>query len=216
MTDAQGETPSTGHAPIAVVDDDEAARTSLVRLLKADGFDATGYASGTEFLDAAAARQFACAVLDLRMPGQTGLELQRTLLARGLPVPVLFLSAFGTIPETVRAMKDGAIDFLEKPVRPDALLAGVRRAVAGLDVRLEAQRRRAAASARVAALSPREREVMVAVARGRLNKQIAAELGITLRTVKFHRARVMEKTGAASVPELVRLLDDAREGGDVA
>lgn len=212
-------TEATGRAPvahIAVVDDDEAARTSLVRLLDADGYRASGFATGPDFLAAAAAEPFACAVLDLRMPGQTGLELQRALLARGLPVPVLFLSAFGTIPETVRAMRDGALDFLEKPVRPEALLAGVRRAVAGGDSRLDATRRRAAASARVATLSPREREVMVAVARGRLNKQIAAELGITLRTVKFHRARVMEKTGAASVPELVRLLDDAREGGDVA
>lgn len=194
---------------VAVVDDDEAARTSLVRLLRVEGYHAQGFAAPAEFLATAGTHAFACAVLDLRMPGMTGLELQRALAAAGLAVPVLFLSAFGTIPETVRAMRDGAVDFLEKPVRPDALLDGVRRAVGTARDRITAQARHVSAAARVALLSPREREVLHAVARGRLNKQIAAELGITVRTVKFHRARVMEKTGVDSVPDLVRLLDDA-------
>jgi FixJ family two-component response regulator len=127
---------------------------------------------------------------------------------------VLFLSAFGTIPESVRAMKEGAVDFLEKPVRPDAILDAVQRAVATVQVRAASDARREAARSRLADLSPREREVLHAVVRGRLNKQIAADLGITVRTVKFHRARMMEKTGAESVPELVRLLDDAGERAD--
>jgi FixJ family two-component response regulator len=198
-----------GRVQIAVVDDDEAARTSLVRLLTVEGYHAHGFATPAAFLAAAGAQAFGCAVLDLRMPGMTGLELQRALAVAGHAIPVLFLSAFGTIPETVRAMQDGAIDFLEKPVRPEALLDGVRRAVGTAHDRLAAQTRHVSAAARVALLSPREREVMQAVARGRLNKQIAAELGITVRTVKFHRARVMEKTGVESVPDLVRLLDDS-------
>lgn len=198
-----------GFVRVAVVDDDEAARTSLVRLLRVEGFHALGFEQPAEFLAAVATQGFACAILDLRMPGMTGLELQRALALAGHAIPVLFLSAFGTIPETVRAMQDGAMDFLEKPVRPEALLDAVRRAVGASRDRLAAQARHVGAAARIALLSPREREVMHAVARGRLNKQIAAELGITVRTVKFHRARVMEKTGVDSVPDLVRLLDDA-------
>ena len=196
---------------VAVVDDDDAARTSLVRLLQLEQYDAQGFAAPADFLATIGARPFACAILDLRMPGMTGLELQRALLERAPGMPVLFLSAFGTIPETVRAMRKGAIDFLEKPVRPDAILDAVQRAVAVVRVRAATDARRDAARARLADLSPREREVLHAVVRGRLNKQIAVDLGITVRTVKFHRARMMEKTGAESVPELVRLLDDAGE-----
>ncbi len=206
--------PTAESIRVAVVDDDDASRTSLVRLLRLEHYDAQGFDAPTDFLATVGARPFACAILDLRMPGMTGLELQRALAERAPAMPVLFLSAFGTIPESVRAMKEGAVDFLEKPVRPDAILDAVQRAVATVQVRAASDARREAARSRLADLSPREREVLHAVVRGRLNKQIAADLGITVRTVKFHRARMMEKTGAESVPELVRLLDDAGERAD--
>ncbi|MCU0626046.1 MAG: response regulator [Gemmatimonadaceae bacterium] len=196
---------------VAVVDDDAALRTSLVRLLREEGHEAEGFASGPDFLAASEKRGFGCAIVDLRMPQMTGLELQRLLVARGDPMPLLFLTAFGTIPESVRAMRDGAVDFLEKPLDTDRMLDAVQRALAIGRGRDAVRQRLADASARVSTLSPREREVMHAVARGLLNKQIAAELGITVRTVKYHRARVMEKTGAGSVPDLVRLLSDTSD-----
>jgi FixJ family two-component response regulator len=165
-----------------------------------------------EFLSAHAASQFdsGCVVLDVRMPGMGGPELHRAMLERKIALPVVFLTGYGDVPTSVDAMKMGAVDFLEKPVRGEALLATVRSALA----RQAAGRTHALEvrdiETRIARLTPREREVMEHVVRGRLNKQIAFDLGISMKTVKVHRAKVMEKMRARSVATLVELCREAR------
>lgn len=189
---------------VRVVDDDDSARKGVVRLLQAAGHEAVGYGSAGAFLlDDPGRNAPGCIVLDVRMPGPSGLELQEALAQRGVTLPIIFLTGHGDIPMSVRAMKAGAIDFLTKPVSREALLGAVQTALA----RDAAQR---AASARVLAfrerydtLTPREREVFSGVVAGKLNKQIAAELGTAERTIKAHRAQVMEKMRVTSVAELV-------------
>jgi FixJ family two-component response regulator len=199
-----------GHAApamVAVVDDDEAVRISLVRLLAVAGYDARGFDSGTAFLEAPEALAAWCVVTDLQLPGVSGIELQKALAARGLTVPMVFVTAFGTVPVSVEAMRGGAVDFLEKPADPALLLDAVERAVtkrAALAARAEA---RADVARRLALLTGRERQVFEGVVQGLPNKQIAAQLGIALKTVKVHRGRVMQKMEAESVADLVRFAE---------
>jgi len=194
-------------AMVAVVDDDEAVRISLMRLLTVAGYDARGFDSGMAFLEAPEAAAAWCVVTDLQLPGVSGLELQKALAARGLTVPMVFVTAFGTVPVSVEAMRGGAVDFLEKPADPASLLEAVERAVAqraALAVRAEAL---AGVARRLELLTGRERQVFEGVVQGLPNKQIAAQLGIALKTVKVHRGRVMQKMEAESVADLVRFAE---------
>jgi FixJ family two-component response regulator len=200
-------------ACIAVVDDDAAARMSMVRLLEVSGYAPHPFANGMALLDDGAPARFACILMDLQMPGLSGTDTQRALLLRGVSTPMIFLTAFGTVPATVRAMQAGAIDFLEKPADPSALLAAVARAVATAGDRVARHQQRDTMRQRAAQMTTREREVFEQVVRGLPNKQIGAVLGIALKTVKVHRGRVMQKMEAGSVADLVRaaemLADDA-------
>jgi FixJ family two-component response regulator len=197
---------------VLIVDDDAGQRASLARLMRVAGLDVKSFGSADEFLNAHAAAQFdsGCVVLDVRMPGMGGPELHRAMLERNIALPVVFLTGFGDVSTSVDAMKMGAVDFLEKPVRGEALLATVKGALA----RQAAGRTRALEvreiELRIARLTPREHQVMEHVVRGRLNKQIAFDLGISLKTVKVHRAKVMEKMQARSVAALVELCHETR------
>jgi len=195
---------------IHVVDDDESLRTSLLRLLRAAGFEACGYGSTGEFLLRPLPDRPGCVLLDLRMPGPSGLELQAALHRQGVALPVIFLTGHGDVASSVRAMQAGAVDFLSKPVKRDTLFEAVRRALER-DAKERAARTEAGdLRRRLASLTPREREVFDAVASGKLNKQIADELGMAERTVKLHRAHVMEKLSVGSPAELGRLAERLR------
>jgi FixJ family two-component response regulator len=197
-------------SPVCLIDDDDGVRRALARLIASAGHRVELFDSARAFLDSGAAvSEPACLVLDVQLPGLSGLELQHALNAADSIVPIVFITGHGSIPMSVSAMKAGAADFLPKPVRAAELLAAIDRAVArGVRARAERAEREAMRS-RLALLTPREREVMALVVAGRLNKQIAAELGAGEKTVKVHRARVMEKTRAGSVAELVRMVQKA-------
>jgi FixJ family two-component response regulator len=192
---------------IRVVDDDDAFRTAVTRLLRAAGYEVRAYASSGDFLMAEEDPVPGCVLLDLRMPGPDGLELQAALARRGGPLPIIFLTAHGDVAASVRAMKGGAEDFLTKPVKREALLSAIRDAIQRDDLRREGREQLQVIRRRYEALSPRERSVLDHVVAGRLNKQIASAIGASERTVKAHRARVMSKMGASSVAELVRAID---------
>ena len=197
---------------VHVVDDDDSLRTALMRVLRAAGHATRGYASAGEFLIAVTADTAGCLLLDMRLPGPSGLELQQALAARGVNVPIVFLSGHGDIASSVRAIKAGARDFLTKPVGRAELLAAVEAALAfDADERAKRERTRALRE-RYERLTAREREVLAGVVAGDRNKQVAAELGVAERTVKAHRAQVMEKLGARSVAELVRMADELAVG----
>lgn len=197
-------------APLVhVVDDDASFARSLVRLLGASGFRVRSFSSAAELLAAVSPQSEGCVVADLSMPGMDGLELQQRLGASGAPLPVVFLTGRGDIPSSVRAMRGGAVDFLEKSAPKEDLLAAVRRALdAGHSARV-ASERRAELGRRFAELTAREREVLQQVVRGRMNKQIAADLGIHERTVKLHRSALTAKLGVRSAAELATLARDA-------
>ena len=180
-----------------------------MRLLRAAGHAVEAFASAREFLARERDDGPGCLVLDLRMPEMTGLELQDALERAGYAIPVVFVSGHGDIPASVKAMKAGAIDFLTKPVQNRDLLQAVERALARDRAARAARAERDAARARMARLTPRERQVCALVATGLLNKQVAAELGTGEKNIKLHRAHVMEKLGVGSVAELVRLVDRA-------
>ncbi len=196
---------------VFIVDDDPSLRRSLARVLRQAGREARCYPSAEDFLAElpVVAERPACVVLDLRMPGLGGLELQRALADGPVPWPVIFISGNGDIPATVQAMKQGAVTFLTKPFDSGDLLRAIDEAVARHRVLLADAERVAEVRGRIAAMSAREREVMARVISGALNKQIAGQLGIVEQTVKVHRSRVMEKMRAVSVAELVRLCDAA-------
>jgi FixJ family two-component response regulator len=187
-----------------IVDDDASVRESLQELICSAGMQPACFASTRELLDADVLDQPGCLILDVRMPGASGLDLQHQLAASGNPKPIIFLTGHGDIPMTVQAMKSGAIDFLTKPVRDQTLLDAV---IAAIELDL-AQRVRARAikctMERVEMLTPREREVLAEVVRGRLNKQIAYDFGISEVTVKLHRSNAMKKMQVASIGELIR------------
>jgi FixJ family two-component response regulator len=182
-------------------------RTSLARLLGGEGYEVALYASAEEFLAAAGPALTGCILLDLRLPGASGLELQERLAERGCATPVVFLTGHGDVPASVRAMKGGAVDFLQKPVAADELFTAVASAL----LREESARRQLGGigdlQARAAMLSERQREVWLRVVRGELNKQIAYDLGIVERTVKLHRAKAMVKLHARSTADLVRIAE---------
>jgi FixJ family two-component response regulator len=197
-------------APVVfVVDDDPSVRKSLARVMTRAGYAVETFASARDFLARPPSVGPCCVVLDVRMPGVTGLDLQEALVGSGRSAPVVFITGHGDISMSVRAMKAGAVDFLTKPFDVESLLAAIRRALAK-DVRDRGEEGRTAeVLARVGQLTPRETEVFALVVTGMLNKQIAGRLGIGEKTVKVHRARVMEKMQAGSLAELVRLADRA-------
>jgi FixJ family two-component response regulator len=197
-------------ACVHVVDDDQSMRTSLSRLLTGAGYAVTLYATAEQLLEVAGPDLTGCLLLDLRLPGLSGLELQRQLIERGCPAPVIFLTAHGDVTAGVRAMKHGAVDFLEKPVGADKLLSAVADAVARDTVSRRRRAELSALDALAAALSPREKEVWLRVVAGQLNKQIAFDLGIVERTVKLHRHAAMKKLRAESVTDLVRIAERLR------
>jgi FixJ family two-component response regulator len=187
-----------------VVDDDPSVLRALTRLLSAAGLEARGFPSPTAFLQAHDPATPGCLVLDVALPGLDGLELQQALLASDCARPIVFITGRGDIPTTVRAMKGGAVDFLTKPVNDRDLLGAVRNAIEVDRVARQAQVEMDAMRHRLASLTPREREVLVHVVAGRLNKQIAADLGTVEKTIKVHRARIMEKMAVRSLADLVR------------
>ena len=194
-------------AMVFVVDDDASVRKSLSRLASAAGYRVQAYASPGEFLARRPEPGPSCLVLDVRMPGVSGLDLQETLASAVHEIPIIFITGHGDIPMTVKAMKAGAVDFLAKPFAGKDLLDAIQRAVAKDTRNLGAEARDDEVRSRVKRLTPRERQVLALVVTGMLNKQIASELGIGEKTVKVHRARVMEKMQAGSVAALVRLAD---------
>lgn len=203
-----GERPPVVH----VVDDDDAVRGSLNLLLKSAGLIAATHASAESFLAAYDPERPGCLVLDVRMPGIDGLELQQELNRRGMIIPVIFITGHGDVPMAVEAMQRGAVDFLQKPFRDQDLIERVREALA----RDGARRAQLAASrviaARLASLTRREQQVLRLLVRGYSNKRMAGELGVSQRTIEIHRARVMQKMQARSVAQLVRLSLDAEVG----
>lgn len=190
---------------VLVVDDDLSVRRSTERLIRSAGLEVQAFASAQEFLQSPRPERPACLVLDVRMPGLSGLDLQRELSNAGYSVPIIFITAHGDIPMSVRAMKAGASEFLTKPYRSRDLLNAVRKAI-DRD-RLARQERSEIDSLRerYSQLTPREREVMALVAAGLLNKQVAGQLATTERTIKFHRAHIMEKMAVESLADLVRI-----------
>jgi FixJ family two-component response regulator len=188
---------------IHVVDDDAAYRTAVARLLEASGYRVALYASASQLLDASPPVEAGCILLDIHMEGLSGLELQERLVAAGNRLPIVFLTGHADVPSSVRAIKAGAEDFLTKPAPKDVLLAAVQRALAGFRAAAESDERIDALRVRLAKLTPREREVFDLVVRGRLNKQIAYQLGTSERTVKAHRHNMMHKLEMESLAELV-------------
>jgi len=200
------------HPPsVYIVDDDEAVRSSLRFLIRSVGLPAQAFASAQDFLAAYDRRDPGCLLLDVRMPGMSGLDLQQELNRRGATIPVVFITGHGDVPMAVEAMQQGAFDFLQKPFRDQDLLDRVQRALA----RDAESRARLAARAeirtRLATLTPRETEVMQLITRGKANKVVGAELGVSQRTVEIHRAHVMEKMHANSLAELVRMVLDSTD-----
>jgi FixJ family two-component response regulator len=195
---------------VYVVDDDPSMREAVQDLIASVGLEARGFASAPEFLEAARPDAPACLILDVRLPGASGLNFQQELAKSGVAIPVIFITGHGDIPMSVRAIKAGAVEFLTKPFRDQELLDAIN---AGIE-RNRAQRREATVMddlrQRFAALTPREREIMALVILGRMNKQIAGELGVSEVTVKVHRGQIMRKMRAKSLPELVRMGDVLR------
>lgn len=193
-------------ATVFLIDDDQAVRDAIRLLLETSGFTVQAFASAIDFLNTAVIGQPGCLVLDVRMPGLSGLDLQKRLRAQGYRIPIIFITGHGDVPMAIRAMKAGAFDFIEKPFQGQTLLARIEEALAADGQERCRQTQRADATARLALLSPREREVLERVADGQYNKVIAAELNISLSTVEIHRKRVMEKLQAESLTDLIRLL----------
>jgi two-component system, LuxR family, response regulator FixJ len=193
---------------VFVVDDNEGIRNALRVLLKSVGIASRTMASAKEFLDTYKPDQPGCLVLDVRMPGMSGIELQQELNLRGAVIPVIFITGHGDVAMAVEAMQHGAFDFLQKPFRDQDLIDRIQRALERDSRNRAALAQHAKIHERLESLTPREREVMVLMVRGLANKVIAADLGISQRTVEIHRSRVMDKSGAASLAQLVRMTLD--------
>lgn len=194
---------------VFIVDDDAGVLKALSRLLRARGYDVRSFTSPQEFLTHHDATVPGCAVLDVSMPGLDGLELQRALSAEASQRPVIFITGKGDIPTSVRAMKAGAVDFLTKPVSDKNLLGAIARAEREDDKFRRIRAELASIQAKIDTLTPREREVLAHVVAGRLNKQIAGDLGTVEKTIKVHRSRMMEKLGMRTVADLVRMAGKA-------
>lgn len=195
-----------------VVDDDESIRTLWQWLMESRGIAVRTFASAAAFMAAYRDEGTACLVLDLQLPDMSGLELQRQLAARGVDIPIIFVTAHGDVPAAVSALKSGAVDFIEKPFDYRQALQAVEQAFARDRASRAARARRSDIDSRVALLSEREREVVERVVEGKANKVVAAELDISIKTVEVHRAKAMEKLGAASVAELVQLMLQRTKG----
>jgi FixJ family two-component response regulator len=194
-----------GEPTVFVVDDDPSVRRSIERLIQSIGLEVQTFQSAREFLQRARPEGPACLVLDVRLPGLSGLDLQRELTNRGIQLPIIFITAHGDIPMTVRAMKGGAVEFLTKPFRTHHLLDAIRAAIERDRDTLKQRSEVAQLRNRYDLLTPREREVLAFLVVGLLNKQIAGELVTTERTIKFHRAHIMQKMRAESIADLVRM-----------
>lgn len=190
---------------VYVVDDDEAVRDSLQWLLEGEDYRVKCFDSAESFLSRFDPREVACLIADIRMDGMSGLELQDRLVERGSPLPIVFITGHGDVPMAVEAMQRGAFDFLQKPFRDDDLAERIRRALARDRELRVAIGEKSQVQARLARLTPRERQVLELVAAGKPNKVMAAELGVSQRTVEIHRAHVMKKMGASSLAQLVRM-----------
>ena len=195
------------NSTVLVIDDDPDVRASVGRLLRSLGLDALLFASISDFLKSDPPDGPTCLVLDVRLPGQSGLDLQRELATMNRELPIIFITGHGDIPMSVQAMKGGAIEFLTKPFRDQELLDAIQLGLSRDRARLGNEKALAALRERFESLSPREREIMVQVAHGRLSKQIAGDIGIAEATVKVHRSRLMHKMKARSLPELSRMAD---------
>ena len=194
-----------GEQCVYIVDDDEAVRDSLSALLASKGYAVTSFASAREFLAAAPSLPAGCLIVDIRMPEMDGLTLQQQLIERNLGFPLIVITGHGDVPLAVRAMKAGAVDFIEKPFAAEAILMSLEAAFARLAGSGGQDPAARAAAHKLELLSPREREVLGGLLAGLPNKSIAYDLGISPRTVEIHRARVMDKMGARSLSELIRL-----------
>lgn len=198
---------SDANSTVLVIDDDPDVRASVGRLLRSLGINVQLFASIPDFLKSDPPTGPACLVLDVRLPGQSGLDLQRKLASANRELPIIFITGHGDIQMSVAAMKGGAIEFLTKPFRDQDLLDAIQLGLSRDRVRRENERDLAALRERFQSLSPREREIVIQVARGRLSKQIAYDIGIAEATVKVHRSRAMQKMKAGSLPELGRMAD---------
>ena len=198
---------SDARSTVLVIDDDPELRASIGRLLRSLDLDARLFASVSEFLKSDLPDGPGCLVLDVRLPGQSGLDFQRELVGANAQLPIIFITGHGDIPMSVQAMKGGAIEFLTKPFRDQELLDAIQLGLSRDRARRENERALIALKQRFGSLSPREREIMIRVAQGRLSKQIADEIGIAEATVKVHRSRAMRKMDARSLPELGRMAD---------
>jgi len=190
---------------VFLVDDDPGVRRSLSRVLREEGFEVRGYESAEAFLARSDTTARGCLVLDVTMPGLDGLALQRRLCGDGQAMPIVFLTGYGDIPMSVRAIKAGAADFLTKPVASETLVAAVRAAIEQDSAARQADDKAAELARRFDLLTTRERQVLAALVEGKLNKEIAADLGVVEQTVKFHRARIMERMGARTLAELMHM-----------
>ena len=203
--------PETAAAPeqptVVVIDDDASIRRALDNLLRSVGLDVELFKSPQEFLQSNRPDRPGCIVLDVRFPGRSGLDMQREISAANTSLPIIFITGYGDIPMSVQAIKGGAIEFLTKPFRDQDLLDAIQLGLARDRAWLENEKAIAALRARFETLTPREREVMALVVTGRLNKQIAHDIGISEITVKVHRGQVMRKMKAASLPDLARMAD---------
>jgi FixJ family two-component response regulator len=193
---------------VHVVDDDDDARKGTARLLAAAGFEARTYASASEFLTALEPEAPGCLILDVRLPDQSGLDLQVALAKHAVPLPIIFMTGHGEIPDSVRAIQRGAVDFLTKPVDGKVLLAAVERALAQEAASRVVRQRQRELRRRYERLTARERQVFLHLIAGQLNKQVAADLQITERTIKLHRANILQKLEVNSMAELARLAAD--------
>jgi FixJ family two-component response regulator len=195
------------NATVVVIDDDPEVREALQGLLQTVGLRAELFASVTDFLDSARPDLPGCLVLDVRLPGRSGLEFQNDLAKAQVHLPIIFVTGYGDVPMSVRAMKAGAVEFLTKPIRPQELLDAIHRAIEQDRARRDREQVIDDLRGRLETLTRREREVMALAVAGRLNKQIAAEIGLSEATVKLHRGQVMRKMGARSLADLVRMGD---------
>jgi FixJ family two-component response regulator len=212
--DSTSQIPAPAAGTVFLVDDDPAVRRALVRLLRSEGFAVASFAAAEDFLVRASPESAPCClVVDLRMPGLSGLDLQDLMQQEGFDMPVIFISGRSDLGSGIRAMKGGAIDFIEKPVSDVVLFGAVKQALEQHRERRRELALRQVLEARFKVLTPREREVFGLVVTGLLNKQVGAELGAAEKTIKAHRARVMQKMEAGSLAELVRMADKLGQSG---